>query len=354
MALFDASRRDFLLESLAAGSAAVLASPPCAAKSYPAELVARTPSGFAPLARPGVVVEARARAELESLMQPNRLWPRPEPARSLLEAALAELSGQPSLAKGLGKFIHPDDRVAIKVNGIAGPAMATNAELIWPLVEGLLEIGVSPERIAVYEQYPNFLSATRVGSNPSRLPKGVRLGCHNNHRTSMQRLAVYQEIPTQYVSFLTESTAVINVSLLKDHSIAGYTGALKNMTHGSIVNPHDHHRHQADPQIAALYAHPILRSRVRLHITDGFKLIYDEGPLDKNPRRRILHGTVHAATDPVSLDTVGLEIVNQARKRNGLPLLSGAGRPANYLRAAAELGLGVGERAAIDVRAVAV
>jgi hypothetical protein len=56
----------------------------------------------------------------------------------------------------------------------------------------------------------------------------------------------------------------------------------------------------------------------------------------------------------VALDTVGLEIVNAARTAHGLPTLAGVGRPANYLRAAAKLGLGVGDRAAIRVQSVTV
>lgn len=201
---------------------------------------------------------------------------------------------------------------------------------------------------------PNFLSGTRIGIGKRKLPDGVAARVHNNHLATMKPIAVFERIPTLYVRFLTDATAVISLSLIKDHSICGYTGGLKNMTHGSIVNPHDHHRRQADPQIAVLYAHPILRSRMRLHITDGFKLIYDEGPLDKNPRRRILHGAVHAATDPVALDTIGAELVEQARAAHGLPSLARVGRAPTYLKSAAQLGLGVAGRDAITLREVRV
>jgi len=110
-------------------------------------------------------------------------------------------------------------------------------------------------------------------------------------------------IRTKFVRALTESTAAINFGLVKDHSICGYTGCLKNITHGATINPHAFHEHRASPQIAELYAQDVVKSRVRLHIIDGFKLIYDEGPLDKNKKRRVLHEAVYATTDPVAMDT---------------------------------------------------
>jgi uncharacterized protein (DUF362 family) len=353
----DASRRSFLTRSSMLAVAATvdwLATSSRAFAEGSEDLAAVPPEGFVPLTRPGVVVRAKSRAPVASLMQANQLWPRPEPARALLEAALAELSGESDLTRALRRFVHPADRVAVKVNGIAGPGMSTNYELIQPLVQAILDAGVPPDQVVVYEQYMNFLSGTRVGLKAWRLPDGVVSHVHNNAQATMKPLAVYEHVPTRYVQFLTDATAVISISLLKDHSICGYTGGLKNMTHGSIINPQDHHRHRADPQIALLYAHPIMRSRVRLHITDGFKMIYDEGPLDKNPRRRILHGAVHAATDPVALDSIGAELVDQARIANGLPTLERVGRAPSYLRSAAGLGLGIAERAQIRLRELVV
>ena len=80
-------------------------------------------------------------------------------------------------------------------------------------------------------------------------------------------------VRTRFVKPLTDATACINFALIKDHSICGYTGALKNMTHGCSINPHDFHVHHASPQIALLYAQDVIKSRVRLHITDAFKVM---------------------------------------------------------------------------------
>ncbi len=175
-------------------------------------------------------------------MQPNQLWPKPAIASAMLEKALTEFTGTTNLTDALGKFIHKDDVVAIKPNGIAGQkgyTMATNFELILPLVQGLLKLGVPADKITVYEQYPTFLAGTRVNVRDWKLPDGVRSG---NAQQQRPPDAGYQSVPgikTRYCRFFTEATAVINLTMMKDHGICGYTGTLKNITHGNVNNPHE-------------------------------------------------------------------------------------------------------------------
>jgi hypothetical protein len=139
---------------------------------------------------------------------------------------------------------------------------------------------------------------------------------------------------------------------MKDHGICGYTGCLKNITHGSTINPQAFHEHNASPQIAQLYAQDVVKSRVRLHLIDGFKVIYDEGPLDTNKKRRVPYEAVYATTDPVAMDMVGWAVIEEHRKNNGLPTLKDAGREPSYIRIAGELGLGVADLNRIRVRDV--
>ncbi len=276
-------------------------------------------------------------------MQPNQLWPKADVARRLLERAMTDLTGAPNLKQAMARFIHAEDRVAIKVNGIAGQrgyTMAVNYELILPVVEAVLAVGVPTDRVLVYEQYPTYLMGTRAGVRDWKLPEGVKTVTHNNRNHPMKPLKIYEGIETRYCRFFTEATAVIDMTMFKDHSICGFTGAMKNITHGNIDNPHDHHAHQASPQIAMLYNHPLVTSRVRLHIVDAFKITYDKGPLDKDPRTRVPHGAVYVSADPVAIDTVGLQVIERERKERGVPTLESAGREARYIRHAGDFGLG--------------
>jgi len=63
--------------------------------------------------------------------------------------------------------------------------------------------------------------------------------------------------------------------------------------------------------------------------------------------------TVSIATDPVAMDTVGWDVIEEARRQNGLPTLARAGREPAYIRTAAELGLGVHDKNALRFRTVA-
>ncbi len=345
------SRRKLAQGALALASGATLlgAREAEAARSIDS-LIAKPPAGFTPLSAPGKVTKVSAKGDFASFMQPNQLWPKADVARRLLEKAMMEFTGAANLAESMKRFIHKDDVVAIKVNGIAGQTgytMAVNFELILPVVEAVLAAGVPPEKITVYEQFPNFLAGTRVNVREWKLPPGVKTGTHNNQDHTMPEIKVFQSVPTKYCRIFTEATAVIDMTQMKDHSICGYTGTLKNVTHGNINNPHKHHAGNANPQIALLYNHAIVKSRVRLHITDAFKVTYDQGPLDKNPKTRIPHGAVYIATDAVAMDTIGWKVIEDERKSRGLPSLKDAGREPRYIRTAADLGVGVHDLSAI-------
>jgi uncharacterized protein (DUF362 family) len=345
-------RRAFL-GTVAAGAAGVALLEPGEALAGPS-FAARPPAGFVPLTIPGKIVKVAKAGTL----QPNGLWPTEDAAKTMLERAMAELTGKTDLGEAFAMFVHKDDKVAIKTNGIAGQkgaTMATNKELVAEIVRGVVAAGVPPQSIVIYEQYPSFLAGTRCADRnrvvAAGFPAGVRAAVHENKDAVMPDVIV-AGVATKFVRPFTEATAVINVTLIKDHSICGYTGCLKNITHGSTINPHAFHEHGASPQIAELYAQDVVKSRVRLHVTDGYKVIYDEGPLDRNKKRRVPHEAVYVTTDPVAMDTVGWKLVEKLRKENGLPTLKEASREPTYIRIAGELGLGVHDLNRIALREV--
>lgn len=352
-ALSNPTRRAFLGTALGTAAGAALFGQGDA-EAAPPSLAARPPAGFVPLSIPGKI----AKVSKANTLQPNGLWPTDEAARVMLQRVMAELTGLSDLGAAFGRFVHKDDKVAIKPNGIAGKVgatMASNKELVLEVVKGVMAAGVPAANIVIYEQYPSFLAGTRIASRKgvmdASFPEGITAVVHENKDATMPEIQV-AGIGTKFVRPFTEATAVINVGLMKDHSICGYTGCLKNITHGSTINPHAFHEHLASPQIAQLYAQDVVKSRVRLHLIDAFKLIYDEGPLDTNKKRRVPYEAVYATTDPVAMDMVGWAVIEQHRKENGLPTLTEAGREPSYIHIAGELGLGVADMNRISVRDV--
>ena len=311
------------------------------------ELAIRPPGGFVPLSAPGRVVKVKKSGCLES----NGIYPKPDDAKEMLRSAMQELTGKSDLAEAAKLFVCSDDKVCVKVNGIALQNMATNKELVLPFLEAMIASGVPAANITVLEQYPGFMNGTRITAK--NVPAGVSVVWHSNKDATMD----WRDIPgtqrhTKFVRALTESTALINFALVKDHSICGYTGALKNMTHGCSVNPQDFHDHHASPQIAILSAQDVLRTRLRLCIIDGFKLMAHGGPLYKHPEYVMPHEAVYASTDPVALDAIGWDVVEKARAKFGLKSLTDEGRPPAYIRAAADLGVGIADPSKITLREI--
>lgn len=337
-------RRSLLGGAAAAATLLGTGSALAAKDKAPVVLAATPPAGFVPFSAPGRVV----RVEKTGSLAANQLYPKPEDAKAMLEKALTELTGEADLVKAVGRFVHKDDKVCVKVNGIARENMGTNKELVIPFLEAMIASGVPAANITVLEQYNNFLQGTRI--NARNVPAGVKTAVHLNEDAVMaERMITGTGVRTKFVRVLTESTAVINFALVKDHSICGYTGQLKNMTHGCTINPHDFHTHRASPQIALLYAQDVIKSRVRLNIADAFKVMAHGGPLWKQPQYVSPYESVFASTDPVALDTIGWEIVEARRAEKKLRSLTTEGRPPAYIKAAADLGLGIHERAQIKL-----
>jgi len=348
-------RRQLVLGGAAAAGIVALGSTVGAGEALAAtqsdgpNLGAVPPAGFVPFSAPGRIVKVSK----SDCLQPNKLYPKPDDARAMLERAMTELTGKPDLVSAVKEFVHPADIVCVKVNGIALRNMGTNKELVLPFLQAMIDSGVPANHITVLEQYGNFLDGTRVSA--ANVPAGVKISIHNNGDTTMpERVIAGTGVATKFCRALTEATAAINFSLIKDHGICGYTGCLKNMTHGCQTVPHYFHSHHASPQIALLYAQDIIKTRVRLNITDGFKLMADGGPLYRQPQYVFPHESVYVTTDPVAMDAIGADLVAKSRAEHKLPTLEALGRPAAYIQAAADLGLGIADLARIQLRSVTI
>ncbi len=344
----ELSRRTFLggaAVAATAGAGLLSATPARAASAR--GLAASPPAGFVPFSAPGRIVKV----EKADCMQPNGAYPKPEDAKAMLERGLTELTGKSNLVESVKEFVHPDDKVCVKVNGIAVHSIAQSKEVVLPFVDALIAAGVKPQNITMLEQFYGFFASTRL--TPQNLPSGVQINIHNNKDTTMDEILIPGTgVSTKFVRAFTDATAVINFSLIKDHSICGYTGCMKNMTHGCQIYPHYFHTHHASPQIALLYAQDVVKSRVRLNIAEGFRVMADGGPLGKQPQHVYPHGALYVSTDPVAMDATGWDIIEKYRADHHLPTLTAAGREPSYIRTAADMGLGVFDRQRIQVKTV--
>jgi hypothetical protein len=170
---------------------------------------------------------------------------------------------------------------------------------------------------------------------------------------------------------------LVLLPVVKDHGSAGVTGALKNMSHGSVNNVARSHStpntNACNQFIPAVVSHPILRKKCVLHIMDGTRAIFQGGPFGRNPEWAWEYNSLLFATDPVALDHVEWTIVDAKRKAENLPSVAAVGKLAEdpfgregfdvrqpqHIPLAANLGLGIfdfkspmGRRHSIDHRVV--
>jgi uncharacterized protein (DUF362 family) len=103
------------------------------------------------------------------------------------------------------------------------------------------------------------------------------------------------------------------------------------------------HANRGDPQIAELYASPVISGKVRLQVCDALQAICDGGPWGKpqlEPRCLLL------STDPVAMDAYVLAMIDAGRRQHGLAPIAPRAR---YLETAACRGLGTNDPESIDV-----
>jgi uncharacterized protein (DUF362 family) len=252
-------------------------------------------------------------------------------AVDLVDAAMARLTGKSERAAAWSPFFSPDDVVAIKVNCLGAPALATHPEIVEAIITGLRAAHVPDDNIIIYDRLTRELE--RAGFKPN-IGRGVR--CFGSDQSG------YDEDPTEagtvgsclsrIVSELC--TAIINVPLVKDHDVAGVSIALKNHF-GSINNPNKQHENQCCPQVADVNLFAPIRSKQRLIIADALSVTYDGGPAFK-PKTSARYKSILAATDPVALDAVGHDIVEGLRRDAGLATLAAEGREPKYIAVAAD------------------
>jgi len=255
----------------------------------------------------------------------------------LLEAGILALAGGEDIGRAWNRFL-PAGTVGIKVNCLAKKFNSTPVALAEALVRHLTDHGRDANDIIVWERTGRELAAAGYTLNASA--NGLRcLGTDANGVGYGQELHSSGEVNSLVSRVLTDMVdGNINLPVLKDHSLAGMSGGMKNM-YGAIHNPNKYHDGNCSPFCAQVNALEPIRTRYRLTITDAVRIQYNGGP-GYVAQYMAYFGGVILSDDPVAADAIALRILKRLRADNGLPTLEEVGRPVRYLQAAEDLGLG--------------
>ncbi len=263
---------------------------------------------------------------------------------SMVASGMRAFTGASSEAAAWKKLFKPADVVGIKINGLFRVNASTHPEVVASIIAGLKLAGVKEENIIVWDR--NDRELTQAGFVINRTGEGV--ACYGTE-------GEYEPEPTSKGSFngklsriLTEKiTALINVPILKDHSISGVTCAMKNH-YGSHHNPSAHHGNNCDPFLAELNSIPAIKDKTRLIVTDALKPIAQGGP-GYNAQYAWEHRSILISADPVTMDYQGWQIIEEQRKVFGLKPFAESGRPTKFIETAASLGLGTNDPAKMEI-----
>lgn len=282
------------------------------------------------------VVVVRDPQAIDSSLRPN-----PERLRSMIERGLCLLTGRKDCATAWRALVSPEDMIGLKVNCLGGVRLCTHPAFADAVAESLVAAGFPADRIVIWDR--NDIELKRCGFRLNKDGAGRRcFGTKTYEKESIQVGGVTTSLSTLATR---ETTATINLPVLKSHTLAGFSGALKNEL-GCVNNAPKFHP-QNCRAAADLSAHGAIARKRRLIICDALRPLYDKGPTDM-PRYRWVYGAMLFATDPVAVDLVGRNILEEKRRQvrggQSWPLSP----PPAHLERAIELGLGAASLDAVE------
>ena len=266
----------------------------------------------------------------------------PKLLEAALGAAVARAAGEATSLAAMRRLFKPTDVVGIKVNCLGGRGVSTRPEVALRLAAFLQAAGVPAERIYVWDRTDRELR--EAGYVLSRV-RGVRV--FGTNEDFDWRLVEWGPSASRFDRVLTtELTALISCSVLKDHGLAGASLTMKNW-YGVVHNPNKLHEDHCAPFVPHLVACPLIHDKLRLNVVDGALAQCHGGP-GRAPRWAWPYGGFLASTDPVAVDAVGRQILEERRQEVGLASLAAEGREPGHIAGAARLGLGTADLGRIE------
>src|ERR1035437_849623 len=250
----------------------------------------------------------------------------------MLSTGIKSLTGAKADKDAWASFFSPSDVVGIKVNCSGAPVIRASPEVVGGIVRNLLSVGVKAANIFIYERFLDQLTSVHY---ERFVPEAVQIVAVETPRGS---LVGYDPKTYVEVSFFGEDdtrsnlarlvterfTKIVNVPNAKEHQASGVTGCLKNLAYGDFSNvARSHMREKTNTLsfIGTLAAVEPLRSKCVLNIMDGIRAVWHGGPFSEEKKYRFYPKLMMFSTDPVAMDRLLLDLIEEKRKAEGAPSL---------------------------------
>lgn len=262
----------------------------------------------------------------------------PAEAVKMLEVGLDNLSPTGVGYDMLEQLFPLKQTIGFKVNTLSGKMISTSPEIVYSLAEILHKQGHKKNNIIIWDRREDELS--RAGYKVSTGGSDYLCFATDTRGVGfMRKLYSHKTIGSLISRIQVELTdSVVNFPILKDHSLAGLSGCLKNYF-GVIHNPNKYHENHCDPYQADLYSMEVIKGKQKLAVFDAIRVQYNGGP-GYIPRWAADYKAILVATDAVALDRVAVEIIDRLRTSDGLAKLKDSGRDVVSINTAGNAGLG--------------
>jgi len=316
-----------------------------------------------------------------------------ESVQRMLGRGMCELTGADHPTEGWKRFFEKGDVVGVKVNPVGRKrkrgevGSISSPEVLVEIVKNLNEAGIPAKDIIVFERYADEFRDAGYEAVLRELP-GVRwhasatgyseqqvdIEGYDGKRDRDPHVVGYDRDAFVHMGFASPDhdpkddrrfrshlslivsqlvNKFITIPVLKDHRSAGVTLALKNISHGMNNNVARSHiapvkrgdlvngPNQCNTFIPTAVSQPLIRQKATLHIMDGLIGVYEGGPGSWNRTWATWrHKSLFFATDPVAMDMVGWDIIDEQRLKAGWPTVGRMGlmNSTPAVRAGAALG----------------
>jgi len=250
--------------------------------------------------------------------------PRLAYVRGMVERGLPALTGKSTLREAWTSLISTQDTVGIKVFSAPGPNSGTRPAVVEAVVQGLLDAGLPPRHIIVWDRQTVDLrlagyfelvekygirvaGSAQAGYNPTNFYDTALIGnlLWGDYEFGKKGEGIGRK---SFVSKLVSDdvTKIINISPMLNHNQLGVCGNLYSLASGSVDNLA---RFESDAgrlatAIPEIYALPSLSEKVVLNITDALICQYD------GAERSLLHYSATLNQLWFSLDAVALDVLS--------------------------------------------
>jgi uncharacterized protein (DUF362 family) len=251
---------------------------------------------------------------------------------ALLDRAIAAYTGRDNPVEAWKHIVPAGQVIGLKTNGLGGKGISTHLALVLAVAERLLQAGVKPGNILVWDRNARDLQACglTINTDPSRIR------CFGSDLSGFEEQPVaFGTANVKLSKILTrECGMVIGLPILKDHGGAGVTFAMKNM-YGVVERPDELHGGGCNPGVADLNCIPAVREKVRFTIGDAMSSVYDGGP-GFHPEHLWYPNALIVGEDRVAVDQIAWQMIERKRAEVGVKSLEAAGRPPRYIATAAD------------------